>query len=43
MSRLTITFDDKLLQDAQVYARQQGQELDDLVGLLTNAVRPATT
>jgi hypothetical protein len=44
MSQLTITLDDKLLQDAQAYARQQGQELDDLVAqLLANAMQPAAT
>ncbi|OGX87514.1 DUF6364 family protein [Hymenobacter coccineus] len=42
MSQLTITLDDDLLQAAQDYARQHGQELDKLVaGLLQAAVRPA--
>ncbi len=41
MSQLTITLDDDLLQAAQDYARQHGQELDKLVaGLLQAAVRP---
>jgi len=41
MSQLTITLDDNLLQAAQEYARQQGQELDALVSrLLADAVRP---
>jgi hypothetical protein len=42
MSQLTITLDDKLLQDAQAYARLQGQKLDDLVAhLLEETVRLA--
>lgn len=41
MSQLTITLDDNLLQAAQKYARQHGQELDALVAeLLQAAVRP---
>ena len=41
MSQLTITLDDNLLQAAQEYARQHGQELDALVArLLADAVRP---
>lgn len=41
MSQLTITLDDSLLQAAQEYARQHGQELDALVaGLLQATVRP---
>lgn len=42
MPQLTITLDDDLLQAAQAYARQQGQEVDKLVAdLLQAAVRPA--
>ncbi len=42
MSQLTITLDDNLLQAAQEYARQQGQELDALVSqLLADTVRLA--
>ena len=42
MSQLIITLDDNLLQAAQAYARQHGQELDVLVAnLLQAAVRPA--
>jgi plasmid stability protein len=42
MSQLTINLDDNLLQAAQAYARQHGQELDALVaGLLQAAVQPA--
>ncbi|RZK35839.1 MAG: hypothetical protein EOO57_08360 [Hymenobacter sp.] len=42
MSQITITLDDKLLQDAQAYVRQHGQELDDLVArLLAVTVQPA--
>ena len=42
MSQLTITLDDNLLQAAQAYARQHGQEVETLVAqLLANAVRPA--
>ena len=42
MSQLTITLDDNLLQAAQEYARQHGQELDALVTqLLAEAVRLA--
>ena len=41
MSQLTITLDDNLLQAAQEYARQHGQELDMLVAqLLQAAVQP---
>lgn len=44
MSQLTITLDDNLLQAAQKYARQHGQELDALVAqLLADAVQPAAT
>jgi hypothetical protein len=44
MSQLILTLDDKLLQDAQAYARQQGQELNDLVAkLLQETVRPAAS
>ena len=43
MSQLTINLDDDLLQAAQDYAHQHGQELDKLVaGLLQAAVRPLT-
>lgn len=42
MSQLTITLDDNLLQAAQEYARQQGQELNALVSqLLADTVRLA--
>lgn len=42
MSQLTITLDDDLLQAAQAYARQHGQELDALVAeLLKATVQPA--
>lgn len=42
MSQLTITLDDSLLQAAQEYARQHGQELDALVASLLRAtVQPA--
>ncbi|MGI4733605.1 MAG: DUF6364 family protein [Janthinobacterium lividum] len=42
MSQLTITLDDNLLQAAQAYARQHGQELDTLVASLLQAtVQPA--
>ena len=41
MSQLTITLDDNLLQAAQHYAQQQGQELETLVAeLLKAAVQP---
>jgi len=41
MSQLTITLDDDLLQAAQAYAHQHGQELDKLVAeLLQAAVQP---
>jgi hypothetical protein len=44
MSQFILTLDDKLLQDAQAYARQQGQELNDLVAkLLQETVRPAAS
>ncbi|MGI4833369.1 MAG: DUF6364 family protein [Janthinobacterium lividum] len=42
ISQLTITLGDNLLQAAQVYAQQHGQELDALVAqLLTGAMQPA--
>lgn len=44
MSQLTLTLDDDLLQAAQSYARQHGQELEALVAeLLKAAVLPETT
>jgi len=41
MSQLTLTLDDDLLQDAQTYAQQHGQNLNALVAeLLRATVRP---
>lgn len=43
MSQLTITLDDDLLQAAQAYARQHGQELNALLAnFLQATVRPAS-
>ncbi|MEJ7665979.1 MAG: DUF6364 family protein [Hymenobacter sp.] len=42
MPQLTITLDDDLLQAAQAYARQQGQEVDKLVADLLQACRAAS-
>lgn len=42
MSQLTLTLDDDLLQAAQHYAQQQGQELETLVAeLLKATVQPS--